>query len=246
MATFVLVGGAWIGAWAWKEVAARLRGKGHDVYPLSLTGLGERVHLARPEVDLETHIADVVNLMEYEDLADVVLCGHSYAGSVVTGVGDRIPQRLAQVVYVDSGPAADGEALVDYFPPDGLEALRQVVATAGDGWRIPFPGIDRLGQIASLDGLDAEALAVLAAKATAQPWATYTQPLRLSHRGDPPYRRAVIACDDVRAMIAAGIPPMVAMTEPPWRFVELATGHWPMLSAPAELATALVTVAVEP
>ena len=89
MATYVLVGGAWIGAWAWKSVAADLRARGHVVYPLSLTGLGERAHLARPEVDLETHITDVTNTLEFEDLSDVVLVGHSYAGSVITGAADR-------------------------------------------------------------------------------------------------------------------------------------------------------------
>jgi len=169
----------------------------------------------------------------------VVLCGHSYAGSVVTGVGDRVPGRVEQVVYVDSAPAADGEALVDYFPPDALDALRQVVAEAGDGWKLPFPGIDRLGQIASIAGLDDEALARIEAKAAPQPWATYTQPLRLGREGEPSYRRAVVACDDVRAMLAADIPPVVAMTRAPWLYEELATGHWPMLSAPADLAAAL-------
>ena len=80
--------GAWLGGWAWQDVATRLRAKGHDVYPVTLTGLGERVHLARPEVDLETHIADVVNTIEWNDLDDVILAGHSYAGIVVTGVAD--------------------------------------------------------------------------------------------------------------------------------------------------------------
>src|ERR671933_2610685 len=80
MATYVLVGGAWLGAWAWQDVAHRLRARGHDVYPLSLTGLGERVHLGGPETDLETHLADVLNLLRYEDLSRTVLVGHSYAG----------------------------------------------------------------------------------------------------------------------------------------------------------------------
>ena len=94
MATYVLVPGAWLGGWAWRDVAARLRAKGHDVFPITLTGLGERVHLARPEVDLETHIADVVNTVQWNDLDDVILAGHSYAGIVITGVADRIPDRL--------------------------------------------------------------------------------------------------------------------------------------------------------
>lgn len=102
MATYVMVGGAWIGAWAWQRVARGLRANGHEVYPLSLTGLGERAHLARPDVDLETHIADVINLLEYEGLDDVMLVGHSYAAFVITGVADRAGDRLGALVYLDS------------------------------------------------------------------------------------------------------------------------------------------------
>src|SRR5687768_12643354 len=112
MTQFVLVPGAWLGGWAWRDVAERLRRAGHDAYPVTLTGLGERVHLARPEVDLEMHIADVTNLVEFEDLADVVLVGHSYAGLVVEGVADRIPDRVAKVVYLDTGPMPDGWSML--------------------------------------------------------------------------------------------------------------------------------------
>lgn len=83
MATYVLVGGAWLGGWCWQPVARRLREGGHEAYPVTLTGLGERSHLASPEVDLDTHIADVVNLIEFEDLHEVVLLGHSYAADLI-------------------------------------------------------------------------------------------------------------------------------------------------------------------
>src|SRR5215210_1675622 len=102
MATFVLVPGFWLGSWAWHPIDRRLRDQGHDVYPVTLTGLGERVHLASPQVDLDTHITDVVNLIEFEDLHDVVLLGHSYAGVVVTGAADRISERISQLVYLDT------------------------------------------------------------------------------------------------------------------------------------------------
>jgi pimeloyl-ACP methyl ester carboxylesterase len=245
LATYVLVPGAWLGGWAWSEVAARLRGAGHDVYPVTLTGLGERSHLARPEVDLDTHIMDVVNVMIWNDLTDVILAGHSYAGTVVTGVADRIPQRIAQLVYVDSAPLADGMAMIDLFGPDGAAGLRQTVEEHGDGWRLPFPGVAALGDDASLAGLDETDKALMEAKAVAQPWATYTQPLRLEREGAPPYRQVVIACDDVRGMVAAGIPPIVALTQEPWRYLELDTGHWPMLSAPEALAELLERLAGE-
>ena len=93
MTTYVLLPGFWLGGWAWRPVTDALRAQGHDVYPLSLTGMGERAHLAGPEVDLEVHVTDVLNLLRYEDLTDVVLVGHSYAGIVVSGVADRAADR---------------------------------------------------------------------------------------------------------------------------------------------------------
>src|ERR1700730_15016370 len=106
MAAYVLVGGAWMGAWVWKSVSQRLRARGHDVFALSLTGLGERVHLGRPDTNLDVHITDVLNLMQFEDLTNVVLVGHSYAGAVVTGVADRAADALQHLVYCDSAPLA--------------------------------------------------------------------------------------------------------------------------------------------
>ena len=104
--------------WCWQRVARRVRDNGHDVYPVTLTGLGERVHLASPEVDLETHITDVVNLIEFEDLHDIVLIGHSYAGLVVTGAADRIPERISELVYLDTAPLPAGNVLIETFPPE--------------------------------------------------------------------------------------------------------------------------------
>ncbi len=129
MADYVLVGGAWLGGWCWQPVARRLRDHGHDVYPVTLTGLGERAHLANPGVDLNTHITDVTNLIEYENLHDVVLLGHSYAGLVVTGVADRVPDRISRLVYLDTGPMPDGVTLIDTFPPE----IRQCIEELGEG-----------------------------------------------------------------------------------------------------------------
>ena len=239
MSTYVLVGGAWIGGWAWQNVARQLRANGHDVYPATLTGLGERAHLARPEVDLETHIADVVNLIAYEDLTDVVLVGHSYAGVVVTGVADRVGDRLAQLVFLDSAPAEDGEAYLDYSPLDGQQQLRRQVDELGDGWRLPFPSIEDLGMQASLDGVGDDARDLMRAKAVAQPFQTYAQPLRLTHSVAGDYARVIIACEDMRALIATGIPRFQVFVPPAWQRHDLATGHWPMLSMPSELAALL-------
>lgn len=244
VATYVLVPGAWLGGWAWRDVGPRLRKAGHEVYSLTLTGLGERVHLARPETDLETHTDDVVNVVAWNDLRDVILVGHSYGGTVVTGVADRVPERIAQLVYLDSAPLSDGQTMTDLYPPDALAGVRRAVDGEGGGWRWPFPGFQMLGESASLRGLDGADRALMAAKATAQPWATYTQKLRLGGAGDAMYERVAIACDDVRGLVAAGVPPIVAMTEAPWRYLELDTGHWPMFSAPDELAEMLGILAL--
>lgn len=245
MATYVLVPGAWLGGWAWREVAARLRAAGHEVYPITLTGLGERVHLARPEVDLETHIADIVNTILWNDLEAVILAGHSYGGIPVAGAADRLPERLRALVFVDAAPMSNGMAMIDLFPPERLAELQRVVDEEGDGWRLPFPGFATLGEDASLEGLSAADRERMAERAVAQPWGSYTQPLQITREGEePPYRQVVIACDDVRGMVAAGVPPIVAMTRPPWHYLELETGHWPMFSAPGALADLLAGLAV--
>jgi len=113
MAVYVLVHGAWGGAGAWRNFAPLLREKGHEVFYVSLTGLGEGYHLGHPETNLSTHIQDVVELIEYENLTDIVLVGHSYGGMVITGVADRIPERITHLVYLDAFLTRDGQALVD-------------------------------------------------------------------------------------------------------------------------------------
>jgi pimeloyl-ACP methyl ester carboxylesterase len=204
-----------------------------------MTGLADRVHLARPNVDLETHITDVVNLIEFEDLMDVSLLGHSYAGVVVTGVADRVPERLAQVIYLDSGPFVDGQSMLDVYPPEAQEGLRQQIEAAGQGWLLPVPSWDELGDKAALEGLGDRERARFEARATPQPFGTYEQPLRLTAGIPGDFQLIAIACNQTRALVAAGVPAFVEMKMPPWRFEELPTGHWPMLSMPTELAVML-------
>lgn len=244
MATYVLVSGAWLGGWAWRDVAVRLRAEGHEVHPVTLTGLGDREHLARPDVDLDTHITDVFNVMAYEGLTDVVLVGHSYSGIVVEGAADRCSERIGTVVYVDSAPMGDGVAHLDFYPPEAQEELRKTVATHGDG--LPFPGFEHLGQQASLAGLGPDERSLMESRAVAQPFATYTQPLHLV-QGQVEYRRRVIVCSDggfsaqqIRAALASDDPGIfAAYSGAGWEFDEIHTGHWPMLSTPDELAGVL-------
>src|SRR5215217_1797083 len=244
MTTYVLVGGAWLGGWCWQRVARRLRDKGHDAYPATLTGLGERAHLASPEVDLETHITDVVNLIEFEDLHEVVLLGHSYGGLVVTGVADRIPERISQLVYLDTAPLPDGTAVVEIFPPEARRHIERQVEELGEGWKFPMPPPEELANMASLEGVDEDHLRLLYSRATPQPFGTYTQPLRLKNPAREALPKLGIVCSfslaQVRQMIASDNPQFRGLAGPEWRFVELPTGHWPMFSRPDDLAELLL------
>jgi pimeloyl-ACP methyl ester carboxylesterase len=235
MTTFVLTGGAWIGAWAWRDVSERLRTLGHRVYPLSLTGLAERVHLAGPNVDLDTHITDVLNLFEFEDLTDVVLVGHSYAGAVITGVADRVPKHLKALVYCDAGPLGNGQRMLDLLPPEQQEPTRRDIAEHGDGWRMAFPGFPALGNGASLTGVGEAERALMQRHAVDHPFGTYTQPLRLQHAEPGAFERVVIVCEDGQRFLEF----MKATLGGETRYLELDTGHWPMLSRPADLAALL-------
>ncbi|MDA3625839.1 alpha/beta fold hydrolase [Saccharopolyspora sp. WRP15-2] len=240
MATFVLVPGFWLGAWAWEDVTRELRAAGHDVHPVTLPGLADRVDEATPEVDVETHIADLVRLVEGDDLREVVLVGHSGANVPVTALGDRIPERIARVVYVDAGPMPAGASVLDSNPPEVQDAWRKSVASDGDGWRLPLPDFGP----EDLAGLDDGQLARMRAMSTPQPFGTLTQPLR---RPDvlPDVPRSVIATtftpEDVRAMVDSGDPKYAVMAGVDVH--HLPTGHWPMFSRPTDLAALLADLA---
>lgn len=134
--TYVIVHGAWGGSWAFREVAALLTARGHAVYRPSLTGLGERVHLASPEVGLGTHVNDVVNAILYEDFHDIVLVGHSYGGMVITGVADRVPDRIRRLVYLDAFVPEDGESVMT--APGQAQRDAFLKPMIKDGFLVPF------------------------------------------------------------------------------------------------------------
>jgi pimeloyl-ACP methyl ester carboxylesterase len=245
MATYVLVGGAWLGGWCWKPIVRHLRDQGHDAYPVTLTGLGERAHLAGPEVDLETHITDVINLIEFEDLRYVVLLRHSYAGIVVTGAADRVPELIGQLVYLDSGPVPDGLAFLDMQPPEVRQHAEREVAANGDGWRPPMPSWDELDNVysASLEGLDERRRALMRSRAVEQPFGTYSQPLRLANSAREALSKMLITNSfplaQVKELIANEHPWFRELAGPEWRLLELPTGHWPMFSRPDDLGELL-------
>ena len=134
-ATFLVCHGAWSAGWAWKKMHPLMAAAGHRLLTPTYTGLGERAHLANPSVDLETHIEDILNVIHYEDLRDIVLVGHSYGGMVATGVADRARDRITQLIYIDAFVPAEGQSLFD-LNPSGRQHLQELVKS-GDGWRVP-------------------------------------------------------------------------------------------------------------
>lgn len=136
--TYVLVHGAWGGGWAYRKVDSLLTAAGHRVYRPTLTGLGERVHLGTPDVGLGTHVTDIANVLLFEDLRNVVLVGHSYGGMVVTGVADRMPERIRHLVFIDALLPEDGESLVTAGRGTKLEGFaRRSVDSAQGGFIVP-------------------------------------------------------------------------------------------------------------
>ena len=181
MATFVLVHGAWHGSWCWARVRRALLAQGHRVFTPTLTGVGERSHLLSRDIDLQVHVDDVANLIRWEELDDVILCGHSYGGCVISGVADAVPDRIAALVYLDAFLLEEGEGLHDLLPDEHREMQLSLADEHGDGWRVPpIPA-----EIFNVNARDRE---WVDRQCTPQPLATFQQKLRLS--GGPRRDRA--------------------------------------------------------
>jgi pimeloyl-ACP methyl ester carboxylesterase len=234
MAIYVLVHGAWHGGWCWQRVTPLLRVTGHEVFTPTLTGLGERAHLVNPNIDLQTHIQDVVNVLEYEDLRKVILVGHSYGGMVITGVTEKAADRLAHVVYLDAFVPQHGQALVDLVAPQFREGVQQQAQTAG-GLLPPFP-VEQYGVFAESD------VRWVGPKLVPHPFKTLTTPVQLTSPAAAVLPRTYIYCNNP----AMGFFEMFAertRTETSWRYRELATGHDAMVTMPRELVSLLLEVA---
>jgi pimeloyl-ACP methyl ester carboxylesterase len=237
MATFVLVHGAWHGGWCWRKVTSLLRAAGHVVHAPTLTGLGERAHLATPDVGLDTHVQDVLNVLAFEDLTDVVLVGHSYGGLVIAGVAEQAPERLAHLVYLDAQVADDGQASIDLVPPERRAAVEEAARTRGEGWRVPIdvePTLDGYGIV------DPAERHWMAERLVPHPWKTVTDPLRLPTGRGRSLPRTFILCTR-RASPSRGAER--AQREPGWRYREVDTGHDAMVTAPRELVDRLLEAA---
>jgi pimeloyl-ACP methyl ester carboxylesterase len=182
VANFVLVQGAWIGGWYWRPIAQGLRKLGHGAFAPTLTGLGERIHLMSPSINLDTHIADVVNVIKWEDLSDIVLVGHSYGGMVITGVADALPDRIGSLVYLDAFVPKNGEALVNFLPPG-----HPPPQPASDYTLAPLP--------ASFFGASPEVAAFVDTHTTPMPTACFVQPLKLTGGIDRVKKKTYIYCN---------------------------------------------------
>lgn len=238
MATFVLIHGSCLGGWVWQRVAEPLRQAGHVVSTPTLTGLGERVHLARPEVDLDTHADDVVNHLAFEDLNEVVLVGHSYSGMVVSSVAERVPERLSHLVYLSACVPEDGQCVYDTTVPVFREIVEGQARERGDGWQWPMPPPEELDQYLTLDGFSAGDKAWVWSKAVPQPLGTYRQPL---HLGKP--AASTLPRTYVHGTLET-VQPMVERVRAAsgWDYRELPSGHWAMIRKPREVAALLVSL----
>lgn len=230
MSAIVLVSGAWHGGWCWDRVAPLLRKAGHDVYAPTLTGLSDRAHVLNPSVGLYTHIEDVAKLIEAHDLRDAVIVGHSYAGQVVTGVADRVSDRLAKRIYLDAFVGQDGDAAIDLLPEKIAGHYRESVEEKGFGWLIPTRSLEVLGVTADED------LNWLRPRLTPHPWKTYTEPLQLTGKQDT-VAAAFIECVDWMRVFTPQAEKAAALG---WPTHEIATGHEAMVTAPDKLAELLV------
>jgi pimeloyl-ACP methyl ester carboxylesterase len=233
MSTFVLVHGAWHGGWCWDRVAPLLRGAGHEVHAPTLTGLSERAHLLSPLVGLDTHIEDVVRLIDVLGLREVVLVGHSYAGQVITGVADRRPQVIARRVHLDAFVGSDGESARDLLPESVELHWAESAAEQGFDWLVPVRKLSVLGVTEQAD------IDWLTPKLTPHPWKTYTDPLRLTGAVEA-VPAAFVECVAWMRVFAGQAE---RARERGWPVHELDTGHEAMVTAPKALAEALLELA---
>ena len=234
MATILIVHGAWSSGWAWKKMRPLLRELGHEVLTPTCTGLGERAHLASPQVGLDTHVDDILAVLEYEDLHDVLLLGHSYGGMVATGVADRAGARMSQLVSLDAFVPTDGQSVFDLIPRAAATRNLEQARTQGDGWLLPANPLP--------PDTPAEDVAWALPRRRMQPLKCFSAPLRLSP-APAALARSYIYCTrsgpgDVFRPFAER-----ARADYGWRHHELDASHNPHITMPDTLADLLDRIA---
>ncbi len=236
MRTYVLVHGGGHGGWCYQRVARLIRSHGHEVYTPTLTGLGERAHLLSHAVDLDLHITDIVRVLEFEDLRDVILVGHSYGGMVITGVADRATERVGHLVYLDAATPANGQSLVDIA--GSLMAAARADGRIVDGIELVlYPGKDPM----HFYGVkDPEQIAWMEPKLTPHPWKCFEQKLWL--RNEAALRRIPqthIVCSST--LPSRNVAALKAASD--GRVCEIDTGHDLMITEPRAVAEMLLRLA---
>jgi pimeloyl-ACP methyl ester carboxylesterase len=237
MATYVLVHGGAHGGWCYQRVARILRSAGHEVYTPTMTGLGERSHLLSPRIDLDLHITDIVAVLHYEDLRDVILVGHSYGGMVITGVADRAAERVGRLVYLDAATPVNGQSLVDVAGPI-IQATRPLgrVIDGVELVLLPSPEAGRFYGVT-----DAGDVAWMSDRLVAHPWRCFEQPLTLTNEealwAIPQYH---VVCTSTLATRKRA--PM-EKARAAGRLWDIDTGHDLMITEPRAVADALLEIA---
>jgi len=211
-----------------------MRARGHEIFTPTYTGMGERAHLAHKDIDLETHIADTLGVLKYEDLRGVILVGHSYGGMVATGVADRAPERLSQLVYLDAFAPRDGQSLLDLHTEENRQRVREGAQKEGDGWRIP--------PSPTPPDTSPEDLAWVSAHRMPQPIKTFEQKIKLTGAVDK-LPRTYIYCKISRPGDVFRQFRDRAGTEKGWKVIDIDASHSPNVTAPEALAKILDGIA---
>jgi pimeloyl-ACP methyl ester carboxylesterase len=230
MATFVLVHGSWHGGWCYARVARLLRAAGHDVFTPTLTGMGERSHLAGFEINLDTHIRDIVNVLTYDNLSDVILCGHSYGGIVITGVAGDVPERVKTLFYLDAFVPLSGQSFFDVVPPEIRTWFLSLAAQNG-GRVPPIP--------AAAFNVNAADAAWVDSICGPQSLASFAQAVRIGVEAVRVSRRTYVFAS---ANGMETFRPIYERLRPDkdWTVHSIPCGHDVMLDSPAELAALLL------
>jgi len=235
MSKFVLVHGSYCGGWVWNKLVPILRAEGHEVYAPTLTGLSDRSHLLHCGVNLTTHITDIVNLITYENLTDVILVGNSYGGMVITGVAAKIPKRLKLLVYLDAYVPEGGQSEVDLWPPE-----RRAWAEKSQAEGI---GLDQPPPLAIFGVNEPELVGWMEDRMSPQPISTYTEPVPHGDSNSGALPRVFILCTEWPPTTPNIFNPFAKKArEQGWDVHEIATGHIAMVTAPLELSKLLLAV----